>query len=204
VLLDEIEKAHRDVFNVLLQVLDDGRLTDGQGRTVDFTNTIVVMTSNIGSQMIQQITSEGGTAEEIRDAVKDILKEKFLPEFLNRIDETIVFHPLSRDQIGRIVELQLQRLEGLLAEQDATLEVTPAAKQAIANEGYDPMFGARPLKRVIQQRIQNPLATELLRGRIPAGSTIRVDYRDDEFSFEPIAASRSGSRGTEVETVNVR
>src|SRR5262245_41995379 len=150
VLLDEIEKAHRDVFNVLLQVLDDGRLTDGQGRTVDFTNTIIVMTSNIGSQMIQQITSEGGTAEEIEEALKEILKEKFLPEFLNRIDETIVFHPLNREQIAKIVDLQLARFAKLLLERDIRLEVTDATKRAIANEGYDPTFGARPLKRVIQ------------------------------------------------------
>ena len=213
VLLDEIEKAHRDVFNVLLQVLDDGRLTDGHGRTVDFTNTIVVMTSNIGSTAIQQITSEGGKQEEIRDAVKDILKEKFLPEFLNRIDETIVFHPLSRDQIGRIVEIQLDHLRNLLAEQEVTLDVTPAAKAAVAAEGYDPAFGARPLKRVIQQRIQNPLATELLRGRIPPGSGVRIDHRGEEFTFEPQpppAASRKSSGkdgkggGTRVETVGVR
>ncbi len=213
VLLDEIEKAHRDVFNVLLQVLDDGRLTDGQGRTVDFTNTIVVMTSNIGSQAIQEITREGGRQEEIRDTVKDILKEKFLPEFLNRIDETIVFHPLSRDQIGKIVEIQLDHLRKLLAEQDVTLEVTPAAKAAVAAEGYDPTFGARPLKRVIQQRIQNPLATELLRGRIPAGTGVRIDYRGDEFTFEPLPALSGDGKsprkdgkggGTKVETVGVR
>jgi ATP-dependent Clp protease ATP-binding subunit ClpB len=198
---------------VLLQVLDDGRLTDGQGRTVDFTNTIVVMTSNIGSQAIQQITSEGGRQDEIRDAVKDILKEKFLPEFLNRIDETIVFHPLSRDQIGKIVEIQLDHLRNLLAEQDVTLEVTQAAKNAVAAEGYDPTFGARPLKRVIQQRIQNPLATELLRGRIPAGSGVRIDYRGDEFVFEPLPATAGEGKssrkdgkggGTKVETVGVR
>jgi len=213
VLLDEIEKAHRDVFNVLLQVLDDGRLTDGHGRTVDFTNTIVVMTSNIGSTAIQEITREGGRQDEIRDAVKDILKEKFLPEFLNRIDETIVFHPLSREQISRIVEIQLDHLRKLLVEQDVTLEITHAAKNAIAAEGYDPLFGARPLKRVIQQRIQNPLATELLRGRIAPGSGVRIDYRGDEFVFEPVpppAASKkpSGkdgkSGGTKVETVGVR
>lgn len=211
VLLDEIEKAHRDVFNVLLQVLDDGRLTDGQGRTVDFTNTIIVMTSNIGSQMIQQITSEGGRPEEIEDALKDILKEKFLPEFLNRIDETIVFHPLTRDQIGRIVDLQLIRFSKLLEERDVRLEVTGAAKQAIANEGYDPTFGARPLKRVIQQRIQNPLATELLNGHIVPSGGVRVDYANEEFSFEPLppaapaaAAKRDGKGKTKVETVGVR
>jgi ATP-dependent Clp protease ATP-binding subunit ClpB len=212
VLLDEIEKAHRDVFNVLLQVLDDGRLTDGQGRTVDFTNTIVVMTSNIGSQMIQEITRERGTLDEMKGAVKEVLKEKFLPEFLNRIDETIVFHPLSRDQIARIVEIQLDHLRTLLAEQDVSLDITQVAKNAVAAEGYDPTFGARPLKRVIQQRIQNPLATELLRGRIPAGSGVRIDYRDEEFVFEPLPAAagdgkssgNDGKGGTKVETVGVR
>jgi len=212
VLLDEIEKAHRDVFNVLLQVLDDGRLTDGQGRTVDFTNTIVVMTSNIGSQLIQEITRERGTHDELKGAVKEVLKEKFLPEFLNRIDETIVFHPLSREQIARIVEIQLEHLRALLVEQDVLLEVTQAAENAVAAEGYDPTFGARPLKRVIQQRIQNPLATELLRGRIPAGSGVRIDHRGDEFVFEPlppVAASKKSSGkdgksgGTKVETVGV-
>ena len=209
-LLDEIEKAHRDVFNVLLQVLDDGRLTDGQGRTVDFTNTIIVMTSNIGSQMIQQITREGGKPEEIEEALKDILKDKFLPEFLNRIDETIVFHPLTREQITTIVDLQLIRLEKLLAERDIRLEVTPAAKLAISNEGYDPMFGARPLKRVIQQRLQNPLATELLKGRIPEHGGVKIDYTHDEFSFEalpPLAVTTSSKRAgkgkMKVETVGV-
>jgi ATP-dependent Clp protease ATP-binding subunit ClpB len=212
VLLDEIEKAHRDVFNVLLQVLDDGRLTDGQGRTVDFTNTIIVMTSNIGSQMIQQITSEGGTPEEIEAAVRDILKEKLLPEFLNRIDETIVFHPLNRDQIGKIVDLQLVRFAKLLEERDIRLEVTDAARKAIASEGYDPTYGARPLKRIIQQRIQNPLATELLKGRIAEHGGVRVDYRGEQFTFEPLppAATPSGSsrqdgKGkTKVETVGMK
>jgi ATP-dependent Clp protease ATP-binding subunit ClpB len=200
------------VFNVLLQVLDDGRLTDGQGHTVDFTNTIVVMTSNIGSQMIQEITRERGSVEEMKGAVKEILKEKFLPEFLNRIDETIVFHPLKRDEIGKIVDLQLQRLEELLAEQDVRLEVTPAAKQAVADEGYDPQFGARPLKRVIQQRIQNPLATELLKGNIPEHGGVRIDYRDGEFTFESLpvssgeakSARKEGKGGTKVETVGVK
>jgi ATP-dependent Clp protease ATP-binding subunit ClpB len=211
VLLDEIEKAHRDVFNVLLQVLDDGRLTDGQGRTVDFTNTIIVMTSNIGSQMIQQITSEGGTPEEIEAAVRDILKERLLPEFLNRIDETIVFHPLDREQIGKIVDLQLARFAKLLEERDIRLEVTDAARKAIASEGYDPTFGARPLKRVIQQRIQNPLATELLKGRIAEHGGVRVDYRGEQFTFEPLppaaaaGPSRQDGKGkTKVETVKVK
>jgi len=186
VLLDEIEKAHRDVFNVLLQVLDDGRLTDSHGRTVDFTNTIIVMTSNIGSQMIQQITSEGGSQDEIRDAVKDALRERFLPEFLNRVDETILFQPLSRDQIGRIVSLQVERLRKQLESKHITLEVTDRALKAIAAEGYDPAFGARPLKRVIQQRIANPLATELLKGRIEEGHGVKIDYDGEEFVFTPV------------------
>jgi ATP-dependent Clp protease ATP-binding subunit ClpB len=210
VLLDEIEKAHRDVFNVLLQVLDDGRLTDGQGRTVDFTNTIIVMTSNIGSQTIQRITSEGGTDAEIEEALKEILKEKFLPEFLNRIDETMIFRPLTRGEIGKIVEIQIDTLRHRLAEQEVALEVTSAAKAALADEGYDPQFGARPLKRVIQRRIVDPLATEILRGRIAQGGGVRVDFKGENFVFDPLP-SRSGSSsktsrdgGTKVETVGVK
>jgi ATP-dependent Clp protease ATP-binding subunit ClpB len=186
VLLDEIEKAHRDVFNVLLQVLDDGRLTDSHGRTVDFTNTIIVMTSNIGSQMIQQITSEGGTDEEVRQAVKEALRERFLPEFLNRIDETIIFHPLTRENISRIVNLQIAGLRKQLEAKHITLEVTPEAMKQLAEEGYDPVFGARPLKRVIQQRLQNPLATELLRGTIQEGQGVRIDYDGYDFTFTPM------------------
>jgi ATP-dependent Clp protease ATP-binding subunit ClpB len=211
VLLDEIEKAHRDVFNVLLQVLDDGRLTDGQGRTVDFTNTIIVMTSNIGSQTIQRITSEGGTRVEIEEALKEILKEKFLPEFLNRIDETMIFHPLTREQISKIVEIQIDALRKRLVEQEVTLEVSQAAKVALADEGYDPQFGARPLRRVIQRRIVDPLATEILRGRILQGGGVRVDFKGENFVFDPLP-SRSGSSsskssrdgGTKVETVGVK
>jgi ATP-dependent Clp protease ATP-binding subunit ClpB len=184
VLLDEIEKAHRDVFNVLLQVLDDGRLTDGQGRTVDFTNTIVVMTSNIGSQAIQQISREGGNDEQIRDAVKEILQAQFLPEFLNRIDETIVFHPLGRTQVRKIADIQIGRLKKQLEATGLHLEVTEAALNAIANQGYDPVFGARPLKRVIQQKLQNPLASEILKGEFAEGSTVRIDFRGDEFTIE--------------------
>ncbi len=186
VLLDEIEKAHRDVFNVLLQVLDDGRLTDSHGRTVDFTNTIIVMTSNIGSQMIQQISQEGGREEEIREAVLSALQASFLPEFLNRIDETIIFHPLNRQQIRKIVTLQTKRLAHQLEAHGMRLDVTEAALDAIAHEGYDPVYGARPLKRVIQQKIQNPLASEILKGRFGEGVTVRVDYRNDEFTFERI------------------
>jgi ATP-dependent Clp protease ATP-binding subunit ClpB len=183
VLLDEIEKAHRDVFNVLLQVLDDGRLTDSHGRTVNFTNTIVVMTSNIGSQLIQEIAQQGGTEDEMRSGVREILQARFLPEFLNRIDETIVFHPLEAKELRKIVTLQVRRLEQQVERAGFGLSVTEAALDAIAKEGYDPTYGARPLKRVIQQRLQNPLATELLKGEFPEGATIKVDYANEEFTF---------------------
>ena len=191
ILLDEIEKAHRDVFNVLLQLLDDGRLTDNHGHTVDFTNTVVVMTSNIGSQAIQQITAEGGSDDEIRDAVGEVLKTRFLPEFLNRIDETITFSPLGREQIRRIVDLQIDGLESQLAANDMTLVVTEAARDQIAHEGYDPSYGARPLKRVIQQRLQNSLATEILKGNLVAGSGVKIDFRDGEFRFQREEKSNS-------------
>jgi ATP-dependent Clp protease ATP-binding subunit ClpB len=183
VLLDEIEKAHRDVFNILLQVLDDGRLTDNHGHTVDFTNTIIVMTSNVGSQRIQEIAEQGGTNEEMRTAVTEAMQARFLPEFLNRIDETIVFHPLDRVQIRRIVDLQIDRLAKLLARQQLHLDVSEAARQEIANRGYDPTYGARPLKRVIQQELQNPLATELLKNAYPEGSTVAIDYDGTDFEF---------------------
>ena len=186
VLLDEIEKAHRDVFNILLQVLDDGRLTDNHGHTVDFTNTIVVMTSNVGSQMIQQLATEGASEEEMQEALTQSLRAQFLPEFLNRIDETIVFHPLKREQVAQIVDLQLANLEKTLQQRALGLVVTQAARNAIAAEGYDPVFGARPVKRVIQQSLQNPLATELLRGEYPEGSTIEVDYQAEEFTFHRV------------------
>jgi ATP-dependent Clp protease ATP-binding subunit ClpB len=189
VLLDEIEKAHRDVFNILLQVLDDGRLTDNHGHTVDFTNTIVVMTSNAGSQAIQRIAQEGGGEDELRAAVNEVLQTRFLPEFLNRIDETIIFHPLGRDQIRRIVDLQIDRLESQLAKNDMALVVTEEARNAIANEGYDPTYGARPLKRVIQQSLQNALATEILKGNLTAGSGVKIDYRDGGFQFQQEAPS---------------
>jgi ATP-dependent Clp protease ATP-binding subunit ClpB len=183
VLFDEVEKAHPDVFNVLLQVLDDGRLTDGQGRVVSFKNTVVIMTSNIGSAMIQDLTQGGAKEEEIRDAVLEELRGELRPEFLNRIDEVIVFRPLSRSQIGEIVEIQLGRLRKLLADRKLGLELTPAARAALAEEGYDPVYGARPLKRAIQQRIQNPLALQLLQGEFREGDTILVDAAEGGFSF---------------------
>lgn len=190
VLLDEIEKAHRDVFNILLQVLDDGRLTDNHGHTVDFSNTIIVMTSNVGSQMIQRINSEGGSAEEVREALEESLQAKFLPEFLNRIDETIVFQPLDRSQVAKIVDLQLQALENILAKQGLGIVVTEAARARLAADGYDTVYGARPVKRVIQQRVQNPLATELLKGGYPEGSVIEVDLDDDRFTFQRAGSSQ--------------
>ncbi len=182
ILLDEIEKAHRDVFNVLLQLLDDGRLTDGQGRTVDFTNTIVVMTSNIGSQAILEM-AESGDEERIRSTCMESLKHSFRPEFLNRIDEVIVFHPLDRHDIRKIVELQIQQLARQLHEHDFELEVSDEAKALLANLGYDPMYGARPLKRLIQNRIQNSLANAILNGEFHEGATIHVDCQHGEFTF---------------------
>jgi ATP-dependent Clp protease ATP-binding subunit ClpB len=191
ILLDEIEKAHHDVFNILLQVLDDGRLTDNQGHTVDFTNTIIVMTSNIGSQLIQEITREGGSEQEIQEAVTAALQARFLPEFLNRIDETILFHPLTAAQIRKIVELQIDRLRKQLEQRNLVLEVTGAAMDAIAEQGFDPTYGARPLKRVIQQRIQNPLAVEILKQQLGEGSQVRVDCVDGEFTFERMGEGQS-------------
>jgi ATP-dependent Clp protease ATP-binding subunit ClpB len=184
ILLDEMEKAHPDVFNILLQVLDDGRLTDGHGRTVDFTNAVIVMTSNVGSQVIQQVTDEGGDEDEMRAAVQNALKTKFLPEFLNRIDDIVIFHPLQQPQIRRIVELQLGELRRRLAASGLSLELTEAAIDEIAAVGYDPAYGARPLKRVIQREVQNPLATALLKSSYAEGSTIKVDFRGGEFLFE--------------------
>ncbi|MBY0410193.1 MAG: AAA family ATPase, partial [Burkholderiaceae bacterium] len=171
-LLDEVEKAHPDVFNVLLQVLDDGRLTDGQGRTVDFKNTVIVMTSNIGSHLIQAMV--GQDAEDIKEAVWGELKNHFRPEFLNRIDETVVFHSLDAQNIASIAKIQLQLLQTRLAKMDLHLEVSEAALAELAKVGFDPVYGARPLKRAIQQRIENPLSKLLLEGRFPPKSEIAV------------------------------
>lgn len=182
ILLDEIEKAHRDVFNVLLQLLDDGRLTDGQGRTVDFSNTIVVMTSNIGSQLIMDLSDEEHHGE-IQNRVMEALQAEFLPEFINRVDEVIVFHPLGRAEIREIVDLQLKQLESKLQASGFSLAVTDTARDLLAAEGFDPTYGARPLKRVIQQRLQNALANEILAGTYPEGSTIHVDAAQDGFIF---------------------
>jgi len=187
-LLDEVEKAHPDVFNVLLQVLDDGRLTDGQGRTVDFKNTVIVMTSNIGSHMIQSMV--GRDSEDIKDAVTDELKNHFRPEFLNRIDETVVFHALDAAHIARIAAIQIQVLQERLAKMELVLEVSPAALAELAKVGFDPVFGARPLKRAIQQRIENPLSKLLLEGKFAPKDVIPVDVdpirAPGRFTFERV------------------
>jgi ATP-dependent Clp protease ATP-binding subunit ClpB len=189
VLFDEIEKAHPEVFNVLLQLLDDGRLTDGQGRVVSFRNTVIIRTSNIGSQWIKELGPERA-----RDMVMDELNKTFRPEFLNRIDEIIIFRALSREDLNRIVDIQLRSLQKVLAHRRITLEVTEAAKQRLANEGYDPVYGARPLKRVIQKRIQNRLALEALQGRVKDGDHVVIDVARDgelEFHVQPIAEAVS-------------
>lgn len=184
ILFDEVEKAHGDVFNVLLQLLDDGRLTDGQGRMVNFKNTVVILTSNIASPVIQELTHRGTDQEEVRSRVQEELRHFFRPEFLNRLDEIIVFHPLAKEHIGRIVDIQLALLRRRLAERKLTLELTEAAKMRLAEEGYDPVYGARPLKRVIQQRLQNPLAFKLLQGEFKEGEHILVDIGSSgEYSF---------------------
>ncbi len=183
VLLDEIEKAHPDVFNVLLQVLDDGRLTDGQGHTVDFRNTVIIMTSNIGSQMIQQMADEKAPAWEIEAKVKELLRSTLRPEFLNRIDEVILFQNLTAKELARIVKLQVKLLAKRLAEQDYKIEVTAAAEKLLAEAGYDPTYGARPLKRAVQQLLENPLARKVLSGEFPPKSTIKVDADGEALSF---------------------
>ncbi|MFG0330592.1 MAG: ATP-dependent chaperone ClpB [Phycisphaerales bacterium] len=183
ILLDEIEKAHPDVFNILLQVLDDGRLTDGHGRTVDFKNSIVVMTSNIGSQKLQQLAESGAQEWEIEAAVKTELKQALRPELLNRIDEVIVFHQLTRDELSDIVRIQVETLRRRLSEREVTLELTEAAISAIGELGYDPSFGARPLKRVIQQQIENALAARMLGGEFGPGDQVTVDFDGQSFRF---------------------
>ncbi len=182
ILLDEIEKAHPDVFNILLQVLDDGRLTDGHGRTVDFRNTVVVMTSNLGSERIQELAGEAHYAE-MKAAVMDIVGQHFRPEFLNRVDDMVVFHPLTQAQIGEIVGIQLQYLQHRLLDRDMRLDISEAAVARLAEAGYDPVYGARPLKRAIQQRIENPLAQEILSGTFGPGDVVMVDVDDGEIVF---------------------
>jgi ATP-dependent Clp protease ATP-binding subunit ClpB len=186
VLFDEIEKAHPDVFNVLLQILDEGRLTDSQGRTVDFRNTVLIMTSNIGSQYILEMGTENW--EQVETKVLELLRQTFRPEFLNRVDDTIIFRPLSSDDIAKIVDLQIARFQRLLADRKLSLEITPAGKQLIVAEGYDPVYGARPLKRAIQRLVQNPLALAVLEGEYVEGDRVRVDRSKDgsRLTFERV------------------
>ena len=183
VLFDEVEKAHPDVFNVLLQILDDGRATDGQGRTVDFRNTVIIMTSNLGSQLIQ--TFGPGQEEEMKAAVLEVLRGQFRPEFLNRIDEIVVFKPLTRAQLAEIVQIQLDAVAKRLAERQITLEATPAAKEWLGNRGYDPAFGARPLKRLIQKEVLDSLARKVIAGEIKEGETVVIDTKDGALVFKP-------------------
>jgi len=180
ILFDEIEKAHADVFNVLLQILDDGRLTDSKGRTVDFKNTVLIMTSNLGSREIQSVSED---EKQVREAVTQVLREHFKPEFLNRIDDIVIFHRLSRDQISQIIDVQLERLRAMLHDRNVSLVLKDSAKQLLAREGYDPNYGARPLKRAIQTLIQNPLAMKLLRGEVLPGQTVIVSAEGDEMKF---------------------
>jgi ATP-dependent Clp protease ATP-binding subunit ClpB len=190
VLFDEVEKAHPDVFNVLLQVLDDGRLTDGQGRTVDFRNTLIVLTSNLGSDILASVPEEKEHSAETRDAVMAVVRSAFRPEFLNRLDEILLFHRLGRQQMARIVEIQVEGLLRMLAERKITLQLDESAKAWLANAGYDPVYGARPLKRVIQRELQNPLATMILEGRIRDGETIQVTAGEGGLA---IAAARAAA-----------
>ena len=191
VLFDEIEKAHPEVFNVMLQVLDDGRLTDSKGRVVDFKNTVIIMTSNVGSQYIheyQRGTQSPLQEEEMRKKVEEELHRRFRPEFLNRIDDVIIFHALDMKHIKRIIEIQLKRLSKTIADRGINIEVSDSAKEHLAREGYDPAFGARPLKRVLQKEIIDPLAIRLLEGKVKTGDTVFVNMAPNgklELSLEP-------------------
>jgi ATP-dependent Clp protease ATP-binding subunit ClpB len=191
VLFDEIEKAHPEVFNVFLQILDDGRLTDSKGRVVDFKNTVIIMTSNVGSQYIHEYSTQGGDEEAMRKRVEDELHRQFRPEFLNRIDDVIIFHSLDLGQIKQIIGIQIGRLTKMLADRGLTLEISDAAKERIAHEGYDPAFGARPLKRALQRLIIDPLAMKVLEGSFKAGDTVFVNVTDGklELATEPEPAS---------------
>jgi ATP-dependent Clp protease ATP-binding subunit ClpB len=182
ILFDEVEKAHSDVFNILLQVLDDGRLTDGQGHTVDFRNTLIVLTSNLGSEYLANLP-EGQPAEAARQQVMDVVRRVFRPEFLNRLDEIILFNRLGRAEMKRIVDIQLRHLQQLLSDRKIVLDIDDKAKTWLANTGYDPVYGARPLKRVIQRQLQNPLATMLLSGALKDGDTVRVTVQDGQLTI---------------------
>jgi ATP-dependent Clp protease ATP-binding subunit ClpB len=185
ILLVEVEKAHPDVFNILLQVLDDGRLTDGQGRTVDFRNTVIVMTSNLGSHQIQELSGDGSAEAytQMKAAVMGVVQAHFRPEFINRLDDIVVFHPLDKQQIKSIARIQLRGLEKRLAERGLKLELSEKAFELLGNVGFDPVYGARPLKRAIQAQIENPLAQKILAGEFGNGDTVRVDAEGGQLVF---------------------
>ena len=183
ILFDEVEKAHSDVFNVLLQVLDDGRLTDGQGRTVDFTNTLIILTSNLGSQFIAALP-DGTPVASVEDKVMEIVRGHFRPEFLNRLDEIILFNRLGIEHMAGIVDLQVARVQGMLADRKVALDLTDGARRWLARVGYDPVYGARPLKRTVQKHLQDPLADLILKGEVADGSTIHVDEGDGRLLLE--------------------
>jgi ATP-dependent Clp protease ATP-binding subunit ClpB len=183
VLLDEVEKAHPEIFNILLQVLDDGRITDAQGRTVNFCNTIIVLTSNIGSEYIVDVPEEDHQYLEMQMQVLAALRSHFRPEFLNRIDEITLFHTLNRQQLGEIVKIQLQRIETLLAEQKLAIQLSEKALEQIVEAGFDPVYGARPLKRALQRELENPIATKILENTFSSGDTIWVDWQEGELTF---------------------
>ncbi|MGE0024370.1 MAG: AAA family ATPase, partial [Hyphomicrobium sp.] len=202
ILFDEIEKAHPDVFNVLLQVLDDGRLTDGQGRTVDFRNTLIVMTSNLGAEFLADPRQPIGfgmpgekdkvmSEDEAYGLVMEAVRRHFRPEFINRIDEIVVFHRLRREDMASIVDIQMKRLQQLVADRKITIELDDTARTWLANKGYDPIYGARPLKRVIQKQVQDPLAEEILRGTVKDGDTVRVSVKDGALTLNgtPVRAA---------------
>ena len=201
ILLDEIEKAHADVFNVLLQVLEDGQLTDGQGKVVDFKNTLIVMTSNIGSDMIQQATARrasGQDWEDLKSLLRDKLKTTFRPEFINRIDDIIVFHALTKEHVQKITDLMLAEVIQRVAAQGLTLQIADEVRNRIAQDGFDPQFGARPLRHQIQQLLENKLATALLTGEFPQGSTIKASLKGDAVSFIKVSSSRQGKTRTKI------
>jgi len=193
VLFDEVEKAHGDVFNILLQVLDDGRLTDGQGRTVDFTNTLIILTSNLGSQYLASL-GEDENPTNVEAQVMEVVRSHFRPEFLNRLDEIILFHRLSAGHMGPIVDIQVRRLQKLLDDRKIHLELTDAARAWLGRVGYDPVYGARPLKRAVQKYLQDPLADEILAGRVHDGSTVKVDEGDGELKIEPVDAVQEAAK----------
>ena len=189
VLFDEIEKAHPEVFNLLLQILDDGRLTDGHGRTVDFRNTVIIMTSNLGSQLITEL--EDKDYQIIKERVMDVLKASFKPEFLNRIDDIIIFHPLTREHMKGVVDIQIERLRALLKDRKLNIEITEPAREWLAREGYDPAYGARALKRLIQREIQDPLSMKILAGEFHEGDTIVVELVDGKIGFSKKPAEKA-------------